>query len=73
MARITPAKYLTDEALAKELKRLGKQWDAVRADDCGGGGSPGEWLWERMGEIEHEIARRAAGGALQTEIPMQSR
>jgi hypothetical protein len=70
---VTPAKHMKPEALHAELKRLHKKWDDIRADDEGGGGSPGEWIWERMGEIDHEIKRREAGGALQTEIPMQSR
>ena len=61
MAKPTPAKYMTDEALAKELKRVGKRWDDLRSGDCDGGGSPGEWLWERMGELAQEIKRRAMG------------
>jgi len=52
----------SDLWLANELDRLGKQWDESRADpeDEGHGGSPGEWLWESMGEIETEQKRRAA-------------
>lgn len=69
----TPARYLTDAALARELRAVSDQWDVRSYDDSEGGGSPLEGLWERMGELETEIKRRANGGALQTEIPMQSR
>ena len=65
---MTPAKYMKDGAIAAEMKRLHKRWDAVERE---GGGSPGEWMAERMGELEHEQLRRKNGGALQTEIPMQ--
>ena len=54
---------MTDEQLATELKKLGKQWDDLRAalEECGGSsGSPGEWLWERIGELEHEQQKRVA-------------
>ena len=67
---MTPAKYLKDAAIAAEMKRLHKRWDSI---DREGGGSPGEWMVERMGELEHEQSRRKNGGTLQTEIPMQSK
>lgn len=47
--------------LIAEHRRLGGEWDALRAslDECGGrSGSPGEWLIERMGEIETTLSRR---------------
>lgn len=66
----TPAKYLKTDALARELKAVGAEWSALTRE---GSGSPGEGLWERMGELGAELSRRDAGGALQTEIPMQSK
>lgn len=43
----TPARHLTTAQLQRELTRLEGQ-----------GGSPGEWMLERMGEIERELKRR---------------
>jgi hypothetical protein len=71
---MTPATHMKTEAIEKELKAVGNKWTALRSsDEEGGGGSPGEWMWERMGELAHELKRRENGGALQTEIPMQSK
>ncbi len=67
----TPAKYLTTEALERELKAVGSAWADMPREE--GNGSPGEGLWERMGELAAELSRREKGGALQTEIPMQSK
>jgi hypothetical protein len=45
-----PIKEMTTEELWLELGRLCADWDALRADpDLAGGGSPGEWMIERMG------------------------
>jgi hypothetical protein len=49
---------MTTEAIRAELAALEKQWDESREDDIGRGGSPGEWMVERMGELEHELKRR---------------
>ena len=51
----------SDLWLADELNRLHAQWDAERGhpDEEGHGGSPGEWLWEQIGEVDQEIKRRA--------------
>jgi hypothetical protein len=50
---------MTDAEIEAELTSLDGQWDALRAsDDEGHGGSPGESLIERMGELETEQKRR---------------
>lgn len=67
---MTPARYLKTDALERELKAVGAKWAAL---DREGSGSPGEGLWERMGELAAELNRRKNGGDLQTEIPMQSK
>lgn len=69
---MTPAKYLKDDAITRELQELDVKWAAFRSG-AEGGGSPGEWMIERIEELDLEQRRRALGGALQTEIPMQSR
>jgi hypothetical protein len=58
---MVPAKRLTDAEIVSELTTLGEQWDAFRigVDDDYGGGSPGEWMVERMGELETEQKRRS--------------
>lgn len=54
-----PARLMTDDELSAELERVGKQWDELRSDpELAGGGSPGEWMVERMDEIETEKRRR---------------
>ena len=57
------ARNMTDEQIAAELKTLGDRWDEFRKrmveDDEGYGGSPGEWMYERMSELETEQQRRA--------------
>lgn len=50
---------MTDAAIAAEIGKLGKKWDKFRAGDCDGSGSPGEWMIERLGELEHEQKKRA--------------
>ena len=57
------AATMSDADLAAELVYREKEWDDMRAalDECGGmSGSPGEWLAERMEELEHEQKRRVA-------------
>jgi len=58
------ARAMTDEELAAEQKKLGDEWDEFQRrlskDDEGWGGSPGEWMSERMSELDTEQARRAA-------------
>lgn len=57
---VTPATRMTDKEIAAELETLGDRWDAFRSDlsDEGMAGSPGEWMVERMGELEQEQKRR---------------
>jgi hypothetical protein len=56
---MVPARNMTDEEISAELKSLGDQWDEFQAsDDEGHGGSPGEWMVERMGELEQEQKKR---------------
>lgn len=57
--KLQPASALSDEEIAAELDELGKKWDASFADDEGHSGSPGEWMVERMDELETEQRRRA--------------
>jgi hypothetical protein len=53
------ARTMTDAEIAAELKALGEKWDeSVASDDEGHGGSPGEWMVERMNELETEQKRR---------------
>ncbi len=52
----------TDDQLAAELKALGDKWHEFRDgldEDGGMAGSPGEWMIERMSELETEQKRRA--------------
>lgn len=65
-----PASSLTDEQLAAEEAWLDKEWEDLRTalEESGGfSGSPGEWIWERSGEIETVRLRRAAA-----QVPSQS-
>lgn len=57
-----PAQYLTTEQISDELDMLAAQWREVRDDDEGHAGSPGEWLVERMDELDAEMERRRAAG-----------
>ena len=55
------ARYLSDAQITAEEAWLGAEWDRLRdaLEESGGhGGSPGEWIWERMGELETEHKRR---------------
>lgn len=55
------ADLMTDTELAAEFSALRAQWDAfIAAEDDGHGGSPGEWMVERIGELETEEKRRKA-------------
>ena len=68
-----PARDLTDAELVVEQTRVEKLWDEMHEPDPetgeefeGHGGSPGEWMVERMDEIATEQSRRAAENADQT-------
>ena len=54
------ASKMTIEKIRSELRTLGERWDAFRTGSEGHGGSPGEWMVERMGELETEQKRRAS-------------
>lgn len=55
-----PAQYMTDEAISRELDDLEAKFERSRADDDEGtAGSPGEWMVERMNELETEQKRRS--------------
>ncbi len=50
---------MTDAEIAAELSQLESAWDAFRHPDFEGhSGSPGEWLVERMDELNTEVQRR---------------
>lgn len=58
-----PARDLTDAELIVEQTRVEKLWDSLHEPDedgevSGRGGSPGEWMVERMDEIATEQDRR---------------
>lgn len=47
------------DALRRELARLNALWDST-TDEDGHGGSPREWLSERIDDLSKEIAERDA-------------
>lgn len=48
---------MSNAEIKTELANLGDKWDDFRKD-CEGGGSPGEWMYERMDELATEQKRR---------------
>lgn len=59
-----PIERMTDAEITVELVQLGAKWGASRAGhDEGHGGSPGEWMVERMGALETAQKRRAHANA----------
>lgn len=59
-ARLTAAQ-MTDEQIVAEVQSLCARWDVLRAANSDGcGGSPGEWMFERLDELETEQKRRTA-------------
>lgn len=57
------ARDMTVKEISDELDVLGNQWDNIRAtlEESGGmSGSPGEWMVERMDELETELKSRGA-------------
>jgi hypothetical protein len=53
-----PVRRMSDDELTAELDKLGKEFDEFRDGLEGMSGSPGEWMVERMDEIETEQRRR---------------
>jgi hypothetical protein len=66
--KLAECSTMTDVEIAAEIQKLGDQFDAVRADLEGMSGSPGEWMIERIGELETEQRRRADGTQLSLEL-----
>jgi hypothetical protein len=65
---------MKDGAIERELADLSLRFHGLRSElDEGGGGSPGEWMVERMCELETEQKRRANGGAIDRTVPLQSK
>jgi hypothetical protein len=58
LMRRKPARQMTDDAIAAELTQLGKEFDDFREGLEGMAGSPGEWMVERMDELNTERRRR---------------
>lgn len=56
------AAMMSDGAIELELVELDKMFKADRQDDEGAAGSPGEWMVERMDELETEQMRRHGCG-----------
>jgi hypothetical protein len=56
------AKYMSVKQISDELDVLAQRWRELREslEDEGMSGSPGEYLVERMGELETELNRRLA-------------
>lgn len=52
---------MSDDEIRQELDQIGKDFVASRADPEFDGhcGSPGEWMYERIGELETELRRRS--------------
>jgi len=53
---------MTRAEIRAELADLSKTWDSLRAsveEDGGSGGSPGEWIIERMDWLETALKRRS--------------
>lgn len=55
-----PARLMTDAEIAVEIFAVEQRFDEYRAACDGKSGSPGEWLVERLDELETEKLRRAA-------------
>lgn len=53
-----PARQLTTKQIRLELAELDDQWEQFQKDLEGMSGSPGEWMIERMDELETELKRR---------------
>jgi hypothetical protein len=55
-----PASKMTVAEITAELVRLEKKWAEMRADEEGHGGSPGEWIYERIDELDTELKLRSS-------------
>lgn len=59
----TPARKLTTKQISDELDAIAIQWRAYHEGLQGKAGSPGEFLVERMDELEYELVRRRAASS----------
>lgn len=57
---MTPAAKMSINQINAELAALDTQWDEFCQSCDGMSGSPGEWMVERMDELETELRRRGA-------------
>ena len=51
---------MSNALLYRQLDDLVVKWNKVREGNEGMGGSPGEWIVERMADLERELDRRGA-------------
>lgn len=56
---LSPVAAMSKSGIEAELHELAAKWDSM---DREGSGSPGEWIIERIGELETEFQRRVARG-----------
>jgi hypothetical protein len=52
---------MTDDEIVAAIHKLNATWDEMRAapdEDVAHGGSPFEWLDERLSELMHECTKR---------------
>jgi len=57
-AKMKPARFMTSEELSGEIEKLDDWRQRSKNDDVGRGGSSGEWIIDRMREIDTELQRR---------------
>jgi hypothetical protein len=55
---MSPTSKMSIKQITDELDALDTQWEEFRAKCDGMSGSPGEWMIERMDELETELKRR---------------
>lgn len=56
------ARKMTTKQISDELDVIAQRWRDYRAGLEGKSGSPGEYLVERMDELEYELVRRRQAG-----------
>jgi hypothetical protein len=61
MRALSEVRQMTDVELTAEYDSMWGLWDTSREDEEGHSGSPGEWIMERIDEIETEQKRRKRG------------
>lgn len=58
----TPATEMTVKQISDELDAMDERFRRFRRECDGMAGSPGEWMVERMDELETELKRRRTCG-----------